>query len=308
MSDDGAVRYVYSVVRAVPEPKTGEYVNIAAIAGSEITGEWSVRQVQNDRRARALGGSADVLTAVYAFLARVGDQIDLHDWAVDETEREALGDYELTESWLHDLHRRSRNVVQLSAPAPVVAANAEEALDLIFESIVLDPVSRHRENLTKHRVYSALRVAYLSAGLKLEDLRKRVTLVAGSEGRFTSPIDFVVANGRAVQLAHTWSFQGINQATLLQEVKAWGWTVRELKEAGGLVLDAAGERLDVPKDVALEVVFIPPREDSPAPAYREARAVFEELEVNAVALGREREVGLQAKKLLRDLGGHTTLI
>ena len=37
-------RYVYSLVRCVPDPRTGEFVNVGAIAGDPFTGDWSVRQ------------------------------------------------------------------------------------------------------------------------------------------------------------------------------------------------------------------------------------------------------------------------
>jgi hypothetical protein len=37
------VKYVYSVVRFVPDTFRGEFVNVAVIAGYEETGEWLVR-------------------------------------------------------------------------------------------------------------------------------------------------------------------------------------------------------------------------------------------------------------------------
>jgi hypothetical protein len=45
------MRYVYSVVRYVPNPASGEFVNIGVIAGSDETGDWSLRQAGNQRRA-----------------------------------------------------------------------------------------------------------------------------------------------------------------------------------------------------------------------------------------------------------------
>jgi len=47
---------VYSLIRYVPDPARGEFVNVGAIAGSEDAGDWQVRQLQNPARARALGG------------------------------------------------------------------------------------------------------------------------------------------------------------------------------------------------------------------------------------------------------------
>ena len=38
-------RYVFSLVRCVPNPRTGEFVNVGAIAGDPESEDWSVRQV-----------------------------------------------------------------------------------------------------------------------------------------------------------------------------------------------------------------------------------------------------------------------
>ncbi len=45
------MRYVYSLVRFVPDPARGEFVNVGAIAGSEDGAEWQIRQVENTVRA-----------------------------------------------------------------------------------------------------------------------------------------------------------------------------------------------------------------------------------------------------------------
>lgn len=47
----------------------------------------------------------------------------------------------LTESWLYGLYQDHRNVVQLAQPTPMLAASAEEVLDIVFERMVIDPVS-----------------------------------------------------------------------------------------------------------------------------------------------------------------------
>ncbi len=44
--------YWMSVVRFVPDPARGEFVNVGAIAGSDETEEWEVRAVANWRRAK----------------------------------------------------------------------------------------------------------------------------------------------------------------------------------------------------------------------------------------------------------------
>jgi Protein of unknown function (DUF3037) len=43
--------YQYSVVRCVPEPRTGEFINVGAIAGSAEDGNWDARLITSFRRA-----------------------------------------------------------------------------------------------------------------------------------------------------------------------------------------------------------------------------------------------------------------
>ncbi len=69
--------FVYSLLRFAPNPATGEFVNLGAVAGSEATGEWGIRHVQNDQRARALSGSVPV-SAFYEFYERLSDEIESH--------------------------------------------------------------------------------------------------------------------------------------------------------------------------------------------------------------------------------------
>lgn len=46
------MRFVYSVVRFVPHPARGEFINVAAIVGSEALGVWKSRRVGNAHRAQ----------------------------------------------------------------------------------------------------------------------------------------------------------------------------------------------------------------------------------------------------------------
>jgi hypothetical protein len=92
-------RYVYSLVRCVPDPQTGEFVNVGAIAGDPETGDWSLRQVSNESRVRRLAGSSQ-LEAVHRFLTTVGIQIDEAVAQLDNGATPAL----LDADWLGSLH------------------------------------------------------------------------------------------------------------------------------------------------------------------------------------------------------------
>jgi hypothetical protein len=300
-------RYLYSTVRVVPSPATGEFANIAVIAGSDESGQWSLRLLPDQGRARQFCGP-DAISAAHDVLAQLGSMIDLHDWIVEgggeaDEDPDLVQADEVSERWLQDLYERSHRVVQFSPPAPVLADNVDAALDLVFPRVTVAPERRAHQRLTKWRLLSDLLRSYLSVGLKPSDFyHHRATLVAGGPKRFTYPIDFVVANGSAVQLVQTWSFQVSRQSDLARDVKAWGWTVKEFQDHGGAVT-TPDRTLNVPSDVDIQVVVAPPESDQASAVYEEASGVFEELNVAVREHGTEREVADLAARLLAEAQG-----
>lgn len=109
--------FQFSLIRFVPDPARGEFVNIGALAGSDEASEWALRLVSNLSRATALDDRG-VLPDAVAYAA---------DLAGAEGVSSAV------------LMRRSmemQNIVQFSAPAPVAADSVEAALDLVFDQLV----------------------------------------------------------------------------------------------------------------------------------------------------------------------------
>lgn len=290
------MRVVYSVVRFVPDPARGEFVNVAAIAGSEDSSEWQVRQVENPQRARALD-QRGALDGVWGFLGGVGRDIDRFEAAADQL---LAPERPPSETWLRDLSVRLRHVVQLSPPAPVVADSVDQALDRVFEELIVDPARARFPFQKKHAALAALRQAYSRVSItKRANLREGVGL---ETDRFETVCDFAVSNGAVVQLAQAWSFQIPDQPGLAQQVKAWGWTVREVRERGGRVRTPDGAVLQVPADADVRVVYVAPGPDREAPALREARAVFAELDVVAVPVAAAAGVAVAARERLVQAG------
>ncbi len=271
-------RYLYSLVRYVPDPASGEFVNLGAIVGSEEAGDWGTRHVQNDHRARGLQGHVPT-SIVYDFLSRVDDEIDrAAEYDDDAFASLSTSSPELTEDWLQDLYRRSRNVVQLSPPAPLVADDAESALDVIFDAAIADPARGHYRYPTKRAVFGDLRRMYRNVGLSARSLHERTRVT--SRG-YSSDLDFAVANGRVVQLAHTYSFGIASQANLASQVRSWGWTLRGLRQDGGSLLQSDGPELVIAADVAIDVVYALPEGGEDLPAFAEAKRVFRDLDISA---------------------------
>ena len=284
------MRYVYSVVRYVPSPASGEFVNIGAIAGNDATGDWSLRQAGNPRRARQFG-PLESLNAADAFMNDIGNRLDR--FALMQND-------EVSESWLDDLSRRHRNVVQLSAPAPVVADSAEQALDFVFSQAIVEDLAGgviSRPSSTRLNLFSGLRNSYRKANIGAAFLQERVALRAGG---FETNLDFVVGNGVAVQLAHTWSFQIQTLVEVARDVKSWGYTMERLREQGGVTL--GDHQTEIRSDTPVEVVYAPPLTEPQREVFEEAKRVFAPLGVTAVDQSGVDLVADNARQGLRSRG------
>lgn len=291
-------RYVYALVRCVPNPRTGEFINMAAIAGRPEAGDWSVRQVSNESRVRKLAG-AEELQAVHGFLTRVGMEIDKQQLLFEEESGEPLG-----EAWLQQLYHDHRNVVQLSAPAPIVADNAEQALNIVFNRQIIDPVSQSRDFVTKRSVLTELRNAYLRAEIDNALIHPRVEVYAG--GHVHTPVDFAIANGTTVQLTQGWSFQRGSVDEVSTQVKAWGYALRLLRDGEDARVVGSDERLTtVSRDVDIQVVVASPRTREQGAVFEEAQQVFTELGVSVHELDDVDAVGARAASLLRGSSSHS---
>lgn len=266
-------RYLYALVRCVPDPRTGEFINVGAIAGDAETGDWAIRQVSSEKRAFKLAGSA-ALESVHGFLARAQEAIEMQELLFDQ-DADSNVEY-LTEDWLHALYRNHRNVVQLAPPTPMLATSAEEALDLVFERMIVDPVSQPRNSgTTKHAVLAGVRAAYQLAQLPPSLIRQRADVFVGAN--LHSAVDFAIANGAAVQLTQAWSFQvnGINDITT--QVKSWAYALSRIRDGETARVISDSQVSNIFPDVDLQVVVALPKTTEQTEAFGEATQVFAEL-------------------------------
>ena len=282
------MRFVYSLVRFVPDPARGEFVNVGALVGSEESSEWGVRQIANPERARRFG-SPEALDAVWSFLDKVGNSVDRYQESLESLFK---AETELSEQWLAELYRDHRNIVQLSYPTPMVAESADDALDRVFELLIVDPSQRKYRFRRKNEALAAVRRAYKERELsKNGEICERVVL---STAYYQELFDFAVTNGEVLQLAHSWSFQVPDQESLARQIKSWGWTVRNTRDSGGVVTTRDSQHFDVAKEIDIEAVYIPPARGEEAPAFSEACKVFEALDVNQVPLEQVYQVADRA--------------
>jgi hypothetical protein len=278
--------YQYSVLRFVPDPARGEFVNLAVIAGDDDLGDWELRGVSRYRRAKAIDED-DRLGAALDFVARLDDRISTQSlWpeggplVTDELNR-----------WSVEM----QNIVQVTQPTPVVAQSAAEAVELLYERLIVDPEAREYGE-KKFRAVQSTREAYREHEVPDTAIARWASVRVGP---YNAPFDFAVHNGQAVQLVQCWSFQQTGQAELAEQVKSWAWVVHELRKVNGSVL-GRGEAEARPVDSGVEVasVYIPPRSEDSSEAYDEAMAAFEEVNVLAVPVSEAGELGSRAAAYL----------
>jgi Protein of unknown function (DUF3037) len=278
--------YKFSLIRFVPDPARGEFVNIGAIAGDDEARDWEVRTISNHRRAKALD-ERGAWAAALGFVAGLDDRVA----ALDERPGAAGS---LTVGELERLATEMQNIVQLTPPAPVVADSAEQALDRVFDHLIVDPARAQFRFEKKHRAQRAAREAYRAHDVPSSAVRERARIVSGP---FDHNFDFAVHNGRALQLVHCWSFQLPNQDDLAEQVKAWSWVVHEIRRNAGQFELESGV-LEVPSRVEIFAVTIGPGEHMQAAAYEEARAAFAENDVEELTPERAESLGVRAAELL----------
>ncbi|MFO1003848.1 MAG: DUF3037 domain-containing protein [Planctomycetaceae bacterium] len=134
-------KYQYSVIRFVPSPTRGEFVNLGVIVGSDATDEWTMELVGKKSRAAKLD-DAGILPLVSTELER----LQLRFPGDDEETSYGSGP-EINEIWLAEMASQSRNVVQYTPPQPILAADAATAMEKLWNTFIVD-VRQKRESLS----------------------------------------------------------------------------------------------------------------------------------------------------------------
>ncbi|GAA3420760.1 DUF3037 domain-containing protein [Streptosporangium vulgare] len=286
-------RYIYSIIRCLPDPRTGEFANYGAIAGDPVTGDWEIRQLSKTDRVRRFVG-VPALEIANSFMLRLGTEIDTQRAAM-EGDGEPLG-----EAWLQQLHHDHRNVVQLSPPAPILADNAREALQLIFEHVIVDPVAQPRQaSVTKDSLTRKLREVYRQVDIDPSLVRQRPQVFVGAHVNYT--VDFAIANGHAVQLTQAWSFRRSGLDEVSMQVKAWGYALDRLRQGEeARVIDSTNQQVStIDSSVDLQVVIAPPQTAAQERVFEEAKEVFAGLSAQVHSLDDVEAVGARAERLVK---------
>ncbi|TCM45557.1 DUF3037 domain-containing protein [Kribbella sp. VKM Ac-2568] len=283
------MRYDYWVIRYVPDPIRGEFVNIGVIAGKGD--DWSFRRVSNLRRASRLGGFASLTDS---FLRRIEDSIasrlDAVEALIPSEPSELFGRGEV-----EDLRVRMNNLVQLSESRPVLAATSEEAADLAFELMVVDSDVdvRHRSRTT---VVHKLRAAF---DLRPELVHHVARFHVASVGAQETGIDFAVKDGVVHQMSQVWAFDVKNTRHLQTQIQAWNYLLGLLRQDGGaLVRRGRHDGVSIPHDVDINAVFTAPTTSDGEAQFEIAKDGWQRLGVEVVSSSDSEAIVDAAARLL----------
>lgn len=294
-------KYTYTVIRFVPDPFRGEFINIGALVGSDDSLEWQLRLITNPKRARAIDEKG-ALSHVWDYVINyIGGQIDAFTESIEDNKAIEI---EVNEAWVNKLWQENQNIVQFSCPSPLQAENVDKALELVFNQFILDqPKSESAQFRTKIPAVAAIRRAYRDIqSISRENLKERVLITGNYHQEY---FDFAIVKKEVLQLSHAFSFQLPDKEELSKNVRAWSWTVRDLRNHGG-ELKTNGHDIKISKDIDIDVAIIPPKTKNDDRVLKEAKLAFDENEVKWVEIDQAESIANRASDLLQNIngGGH----
>lgn len=111
----------YSILRVVPDPVRGEFVNTGIIV-TDMESRTIIRWANSECRARLLTKNRAILNAITSYIKDFEQMVSSQQFVSKE--------------WLREQHEMRNNLIQLSFPAPIAPMSIEAASDLIFNRFV----------------------------------------------------------------------------------------------------------------------------------------------------------------------------
>lgn len=281
--------YEYWVVRYLPRPASGEFVNVGVIAGTG--NDWAIRAVSNLNRASRLGGH---LGETRAFFSRVGQVLPPAPHEGDLFGSGHRGD---VRGEIEDLRARMCNVVQLSAPRPIIASSAQQAAEFAFGVMVQEQSTEGKKRAgtaARNRVIAKVR----RDSMLSEHLRTAQELVIGQQ---RTKVHFAIEDGDIRQLNHVWDFSVKDTEHLVEKVRSWSFIVGQVRAGQGAVLrDQRGSHsvLHVPRSVDVNCLYTPPTSDGASEQLEVARDAWSSIGVRALPDSESDAILTQARELV----------
>lgn len=262
--------FQYSVVRFVPSPTRGEFVNLGIIAGNDKLADWSMQLIENQSRAKKLDDS-QVLPSAIRELKRLSLRLRMpHDLADSKNDQFSI-------ERLLQLAEQSQGVIQYSFPKKVIAESAQDAVNLLWNHLVVDRKVPRKQHVHKSTVIKCFIDELRKSKLGDEHFKRHWHLETSGD---KTPIDVAVHKGEVKELTQCWSFQVADLTGIISDVKSWAWTMRTLRDRGGMLGHSQASPITVPKNVKIGVVYVPGKNEG-AEITEQALEVFKHEDVLA---------------------------
>lgn len=279
------------ILRYVPDPVRGEFVNIGVIAG--LGEDWAVERVHNFRHAARLGGQPKLLQPWLRRFEQLASPTNVY---MDYLDSGVAGEPERwTDGLVRDLSARMNNALRIDAVPPTMAVDAKSAAALMFSLVVLDTPSEERMR-RKTRMIKSFRHALLQnwGGDRTLPLLAKPKV---SLGRQRQRFDLGLHNSKVLQLTQAVSFKRSSLDQIRQEVNAWNYQVLRIRDNGGEVA-AKEHSWNVPNDVAITVVHDEPPSSESRDIFLDAAEGWKNLEVDFVSDTHVEEAADKALELI----------
>lgn len=252
--------YYYSLIRYVPKPERGEFVNVGVLALSSEGSDTSVQFSDDWRRVRALGSASDV---------RLLQQLS-RSWGRGFRSTTELGklfaEGPPNLEWLQRVHGEAANVIQISEPRRSFATGAAELAREVYDELVAVPRASTRRAVSRRPLQ-----------LEFEGHLRRRGLESSWERNFDAPgaeiadwrFDYALRNGTPFHLVQTLNLKLEDVHAILADATYVAYAKRDL--GGTPVLG----------NVPVTVIAEPPDEETVEVA-EEARTILDRDDVALV--------------------------
>ncbi|GAA1321295.1 DUF3037 domain-containing protein [Leucobacter albus] len=239
--------YQYWIIRYVPDVARGEFVNIGLLAGRDGA-DWAVR----------FGSHRGGASATTAHVGR-----ELRAWQDDFSRRignhgsPQLDDSGIDTAWMRRIRGRQASSIQFSAPSPVAAQSAVQALDLLFPHLVERAGTTRAQALTRASLRSEVRATLQSRHGLVEGVslfvQPRATI-----GKQRATIDLFQRQPASSRLVSVWAFNVAVIDGLEQQLQASNYFFSLLRRHGAHLALGGAKQVSLHREVLATVVFDPP--------------------------------------------------
>jgi hypothetical protein len=239
--------YLYWVVRYVPNLVRGEFNNIGIVCGRDA-GDWAAQF--DTQFIRTPGELSPDLRELRSWTRWFEKRITPMPERLIDNERP------IDAAWIESQRGRQASSIQFSAPAPVDAASASEAVQLLFPHLVEREPLRRRTSVTRRTMRADVR----------DTLRHEFGMVVDRDLYMSPRVSigrqrglFDLASTRlSTALTNVWAFNVASLDTLQRDIQSWNFIVSRLRDEGAELALGRRDAIEVGMDVSVRAIIDPP--------------------------------------------------